>query len=195
MFLHKHRYARIADGSVNSVGVVCSQEVVRFNTLRRAVAKNLSDLQKAIVGTIVMSGPIETIYNCFIFNVLPDAWGEDGEGYPSLKPLSSWSNDFLDRLDFIGKWLHEGPPPTFCISYFFFPQGFMTGVKQTFSRKTKIAIDTLMFKTNMTRKQPSDITIKPENGVYIHGAFMQGARFDQEKMLMAESYVLLGIIC
>ena len=185
---HATTYARIEDGSVNSVGVVCSQEKVRFNNLRRAVEKHLSDLQKAIVGTIVMSLPMEILYNCFVYNTLPDAWSEDGEGYPSLKPLSSWSNDFLDRLEFIGDWLCKGPPDTFCISYFFFPQGFMTGVKQTFSRKTQIAIDILTFKTNLTRKQPEEITAPPDVGVYLHGAFMQGARFDQSQMLMAESF-------
>jgi dynein heavy chain len=184
---HPSTYARIEDGSVNSVGVVCSQEIVRFNNLRRAVEKHLVDLQKAIVGTIVMSLPMEVLYNCFVFNTLPDAWGEDGAGYPSLKPLSSWSNDFIDRLKFIGSWLTEGPPNTFCISYFFFPQGFMTGVKQTFSRKTQIAIDILTFKTNVTRRQPDSVTLKPSVGVYIHGAFMQGARFNQTRMMMAES--------
>merc|ERR1712100_347484 len=140
---------------------------------------------------------MEKIYGCYVYNVLPEAWGEDGDGYPSLKPLSSWSSDFLDRLNFIGNWLTCGPPNAFCISYFFFPQGFMTGIKQTYSRKTKIAIDTLTFKTNFTRRnQPSDILSKPGDGVFIYGLFMQGARFDQEKMLMTESlpHVLFDVL-
>ena len=55
---------------------------MRFNNLRKAVEKHLGDLQKAIVGTTVMSLPMEVLYNCFIYNTLPDAWSEDGDGYP-----------------------------------------------------------------------------------------------------------------
>eukprot|EP00501_MAST-03F_sp_TOSAG23-6_P001833 GSMAST32.ASY1.ANO1.1911.1 assembled CDS len=74
--------------------------------------------------------------------------------YPSLKPLESWIKDFFER--------------------FYFPQGFMTAVLQTHSRKTKIAVDTLTF-------QMKNI------GVYIHGLYMQGARFDITTMNMTES--------
>jgi len=185
---HVSTFAKIADGSVNSVGVVCGQEMIRFNKLASTVRKLLIMLTKAIKGLIVMSGPLEKMFNCFVFQKVPDEWGEDGVGYPSLCPLGSWVEDFFQRLKFIGDWLTTGPPNSFWISGFFFPQGFMTGTLQTYSRKTHIAIDTLGFKTVMTAVDHDSLTSPPEDGAYVHGAFMQGARFERSTLLMAESH-------
>merc|ERR1719198_1079587 len=92
----------------------------------------LRDLQKAIKGFIVMSGPLEDMYNCFIFQRVPAQW--ENAGYPCLKPLASWIEDFFLRLSTTNTWLMEGPPITYWMSGYFFPQGFMTGVKQAYSR-------------------------------------------------------------
>lgn len=34
-------------------------------------------------GIVVMSGPLETMYNCFLLNRVPPAW--ENAGYPCLK--------------------------------------------------------------------------------------------------------------
>lgn len=65
----------------------------------------------------------------------------------------------------------------------------MTGVLQTHSRQTHIAIDTLTFRTRMTAMDPEDVEDAAESGVYVHGLFMQGARFDRATLRMAESKV------
>lgn len=35
----------------------------------------------------------------------------------------------------------------------------------------------------------------PTDGVYIHGLFMEGARFDRDEMLMAESVSVVHVQC
>lgn len=80
---------------------------------------------------------------------IPEPWLSTSLGYPCLKPLASWFEDFLKRLEFMNKWIQEGPPVSYWLSCFFFPQGFMTAVLQTHARKNGIPIDTLAFRTNI----------------------------------------------
>lgn len=93
----------------------------------------------------------------------------------------------MGRIDFMGAWLLEGPRPAYWLSGFFFPQGFMTAVKQTYSRDNQIAVDTLRIASEMTALEPTELTSPPDVGAYVYGLYMEGGRFDREKMLMAES--------
>merc|ERR1711991_1251878 len=172
----------------NSLGVFLRQELARFNAMISVVAKSLIELDKAMRGIVVMSAALEDMYNCFIFQRVPTPWSDKGAGYPCLKPLASWVEDFFLRLDFMKSWLEEGPRPQYWLSGFFFPQGFMTAIKQTFSRKYHIAVDTLLVGCKMTPVlEHDDMDSIPEDGSYIYGAFMQGARFDTKTMKMAAS--------
>ena len=138
----------------------------RFNDLVEVIAKSLVDLKRAIKGLIVMSGPLEEMFKCFVFQQIPPVW--EAVSFPSLKPLAAWQVDFFKRLGMVDKWLREGPPTSFWIPGFFFPQGFMTAVLQTHARKTSIPIDTLSFKTQMTDRWEQQIVETPEHGAYMY---------------------------
>jgi dynein heavy chain len=84
------------------------------------------------------------MYIAFQNNGLPGIWKK--VSYASLKPLSSWFKDMLERVSFLRAWLVGKPPVCYWMSGFYFPQGFLTGVLQTHSRQYKIPIDTLSFK-------------------------------------------------
>jgi len=90
------------------------------------------------------------------------------------------------RLAALDLWLKDGPPRCFWLSGFFFPQGFMTGALQTYARKTRIAIDTLTFKTNIMSMDKEDVAVAPEDGVYVYGLFLEGARWDREAARLSE---------
>lgn len=49
------------------------------------------------------------------------------KGFLSLKPLNSWTNDLVSRINFLTTWVDEGTPDVFWVSGFFFPQAFITG--------------------------------------------------------------------
>ena len=136
-----------------------------------------------------MSQDLENIMVCIQNAKIPDTWLSTSLGYPCLKPVASWFEDFLKRLEFMKDWLANGPPLSYWISCFFFPQCFMTATLQTYARKTQTPIDTLAFRTNVLPLQIEYLNeeAKPEIGVNVHGMFMQGAKWSYEKKCLDDS--------
>jgi dynein heavy chain len=149
------------------------------------MAHTLDQLDKAIQGTVVMSQPLEDMANRFNDDKVPDQW--ENVGYPCLKPLSSWIPDLIKRVEFISSWLYSGPPATFWLPSFFFPQGFMTAAMQTYARKTATAIDTLQFKSHVVDGFEDSITEAPEDGVNLHGLFLEGCGWSASRNTLEDS--------
>ena len=172
-------------GQPLSLGVFVGQEIDRFNALLAVMKHTLVQLDKAIQGTVVMSAALEAMARAFNDDKVPSQW--EGVGYPSLKPLSSWIPDLLLRVDFLAKWLYEGPPATYWLPAFFFPQGFMTAAMQTYARKTATAIDTLQFRSHVCAGFADSITEGPEDGVNIHGLFLEGCAWSASRGTLEDS--------
>ena len=162
------------------------QESDKFINLIKIIKSTLNTLELAVKGLIVMSPELEKVYQSFLNKQVPKLWEDNA--YLSMKPLSNWIVDFIERVQFMNKWLVEGPPKSFWISAFFFPQGFNTAVLQTYARKTNEPIDSLTFRTNILKyhKNDADLLV-PDDGLNIHGLFLQGASWEVEKGVLRES--------
>ena len=90
-----------------------------MNLLIVKIKITLSDLVKAIQGTIVMSDLLESIFDSFILKKVPYIW--EKVAYPSLKPLASWIPDLLNRIEFMKDWVAKNYMHSYWISSFFFP--------------------------------------------------------------------------
>ena len=84
------------------------------------------------------------MYIAFLNNQIPPNWSK--KSYSTLKPLASWFKDLIARVGFLKLWMEKDYIPAYWMSGLFYPQGFLTGVLQTHSRKYKIPINKLNFK-------------------------------------------------
>jgi len=168
-----------------SMNTVLVQECIRYNGLLSVMHRNLPDIQKALKGLVVMSSELDSMGTAMVAQKVPEIW--EARAYPSLKPLNSWVAELLERLEFIQAWVDDGIPACFWISGFYFPQAFLTGTRQNYARKHKLPIDTLDFNFNVLETSYEELKAKPEDGCYIRGLFLEGARWNRETKVLDDS--------
>ena len=174
-------------GLIAPLSIILLQEMGRFNKLINKVTISLEQLQKGIEGSIVMSQDLDEMYSSILNSQVPETWTKIA--YPSLKPLSSWFEDLVKRTEFMRLWLTQGKPASFWLPSFFYPQSFLTSILQTFARKHQLPIDKLNFAYEVLDIPVEALIKPPENGAYIYGLFIQGARWDEEAKALGDQWV------
>ncbi|MCQ2815680.1 MAG: hypothetical protein MJ252_00290 [archaeon] len=169
-----------------SMNTVLVQEVIKYNVLLNLMKVNMANVEKALTGRIVMNDELESIVNCFYNNLVPKKWID--KGFLSMKPLMSWVADLNERINFFKDWYEKGTPVCFALSKFSFPQAFITGTLQNFARKHKCEIDLLSFEFKVLDDlTPDKVTERPEDGAYVYGMFLEGAKWSYEKHVVDTS--------
>merc|ERR1711976_105184 len=160
------------------------QEAEKYNGLLKKIKKNISDLKKVVKGLVVLNNELEQILDYIYKQKVPIAWSDV---FLSEKPLFSWIEDLNNRINFFKKWIKEKKPKVFWFPGFSFPQAFITGITQNYARKKKIEIDRIEFEFKFL---DNNIDIEdldyPENGVYVKGLFIEGAKWDNKERIIVE---------
>jgi len=96
------------------------QEVEKYNHLMRIMIIHLKNVQLALVGEVVMSAELDALATALFNNQVPFEWNEKN-GFLTLKPLATWFNDLVGRVEFIDGWIKNGLPYVFWLNKFVFP--------------------------------------------------------------------------
>ena len=94
-----------------SMNTVLFQEVVKYQRLLLRMETSLANVQKALVGRIVMSEELELVSTAMYDNQVPESWSD--VGFLSLKPLSAWFVELKERIKFLNEWILNGTPNVF----------------------------------------------------------------------------------
>lgn len=116
-------------------------------------------------------------------NRVPDAWKNC---YMSLKPLQSWVEDLILRVNQLNNWTFKGQPNVFWISGFSFPTGFITALLQQSARKLRVPIDQFGWEFNFL-PYDTPVAVPAKEGAYVEGLFIEGAKWDGEKTYIVEA--------
>ncbi|XP_049887204.1 dynein axonemal heavy chain 7-like [Pectinophora gossypiella] len=174
----------IRPADMTPMSIVVIQEAARYERLVDVVRSSSRAVIGAVQGISVLTDVTEEVLTSMVRGRIPTLW--IGKSYPSLKPLAAYVNDLLARLEFLQHWHQYGPPIIFWLSGFYFPQAFLTAAQQSFARKYKIPIDQLAFHYEVQREQQKDAP--PDEGVFIKGLFLEGARWNMDEYCVDESF-------
>jgi dynein heavy chain len=87
--------------------------------------------------------------------------------------------DLLLRVDQLVKWTEKfETPKSIWLPGLFNPSSYLTAAQQVTARKTGLALDKMTIETHVTTMwDPSEVKDYAEDGCYIHGLYLEGARW------------------
>ncbi|KAI9209879.1 dynein heavy chain and region D6 of dynein motor-domain-containing protein, partial [Polychytrium aggregatum] len=165
---------------------VAIQECDRMMILMTEIRRSLKELALGLKGDLTITENMEALMNAMFLNQVPASW--EKLAYPSLQGLASWYADLLLRIKELENWVAEFQlPAVIWISGLFNPQSFLTAIMQTTARKSEWPLDRMILTVDVTKKAREEFSGAPREGAYIHGLFMEGARWDINTSLIQES--------
>ncbi|KAJ8600462.1 hypothetical protein CTAYLR_001460 [Chrysophaeum taylorii] len=170
------------------------QEIQRLQAVIAKVRFQLTQLQLAIRGEVVMTAELQEALDKIADACAPNAWiyTLTGDEFSWILPaLGLWFSSLIARDDQLRTWLNSGRPLCYWLTGFFNPTGFLTAMKQEVTRKHKAdkwALDDVVYRTEVQGfERVEQVRQSPPEGVYVHGMFLDGAAYDKKEGILVES--------
>jgi dynein heavy chain len=160
---------------------VLLQELERFNKLLDKMLETLTNLKRALNGEIGMSQELDDLAASLFNGFLPSAWRTLCP--QTEKNLVNWLEHLKKRDAQYKIWESQKEEPNAVwLSGLHIPESYLTALIQTTCRKKGIALDKATLYTDVTRmKSPEEVKQKPEDGCYVYGLYLEGARWNIDK--------------
>ncbi|KAK3924935.1 Dynein heavy chain 10, axonemal [Frankliniella fusca] len=167
--------------------VVLLQELARFNRLIQCMHSTLSSLRKALAGEIGMNSILDNVASSLYNGQLPDEWRRYAPA--TCKSLGSWMQHFERRNEQYHSWTIGGDPMVMWLSGLHIPESYLAALVQTACRKNGWSLDRSAMYTTVTKYCSLDeVEERPEEGCYVIGLYLEGARWDSEGQCLARSF-------
>jgi len=151
------------------------QEIERYNELLAKTRESIKLLQLGIKGFIVISSEQEEVISSLFLGAVPSSWLF---AYPSMKPMSSWLPDLVERIEQLNTWSFNGVPKVMWLGGVTYPTSLLTALLQASARKNMVSVDTLSFDFIVQTAAESGISALPKEGAYVKNMILEGAKWD-----------------
>ncbi|XP_075314376.1 dynein axonemal heavy chain 9 [Odontesthes bonariensis] len=166
--------------------VVALQECERMNVLTQEIRRSLCELSLGLKGELTMTSDMENLQNAIFLDTVPESWTK--RAYPSMSGLSLWFTDLLARIKELEAWSADFIlPSAVWLAGFFNPQSFLTAIMQAMARRNEWPLDSMCLQCDVTKKNREDFSSPPREGAYIHGLYMEGARWDTQTGMIVDA--------
>ncbi|XP_013068368.2 dynein beta chain, ciliary [Biomphalaria glabrata] len=166
--------------------VVAFQECERMNMLMSEMRRSLKELDLGLKGELTITADMEDLSNSLFLDNVPANWAK--RAYPSLYNLAAWYADLLQRIKELETWTSDFQlPAAVWLGGFFNPQSFLTAIMQQMARKNEWPLDRMCLQCDVTKKSREDMAGPPREGAYVHGLYMEGARWDMQTGMIGEA--------
>lgn len=188
--------AKLLTGPHAPYVVLVVQECGRMNVLLEAMAASLDEVNKGLSGQLNITDAMEDLVTALSIDEVPGrnpfhsiSW--EKLAWPSTKSLSGWFTDVLLRVAQLSEWqtsmMH---PVSTWLPGLGNPTAFLTAVKQVSARANTLPLDNMTVETHITVMQTyEDATEQGQyapDGAFVHGLYIQGARWSAEGHVIAE---------
>jgi dynein heavy chain len=179
--------------------LVALQESGRMNVLLAEIHRSLEELQKGLAGALNMTNLMEELVLSLSINQVPGrnpfhkaSW--EKLAWFSMKSLSSWFPDMILRCDGLRAWGETLKLPfSLWLPSLFNPTSFLTAIKQATARAESLPLDNMSTETHCsTMLDPDQADHYPPDGAYVHGLFIEGARWQDPEEAKAYAYQVPG---
>lgn len=155
-----------------------------MNGLINEIRRSLIELDKGMKGQLNMSQPMEDLILAISINQWPGRnpfsqckW--ESKAWPSMKNLVSQFADMMLRIAQLVRWSADLVTPfSVWLPGLFNPTSYLTAVMQVTARRTGLPLDQMTTETHVsTFLKPDLIDYYPVDGAFVHGLYIEGARW------------------
>ncbi|KAG6801134.1 dynein heavy chain 10, axonemal [Apis mellifera caucasica] len=172
--------------TVTPTSIVLLQELERFNKLIRMMKRSLIQLRKAIAGEIGMDMTLESIATALYNGVLPSQWAMLAPD--TKKTLAGWIEHFEKRIQQYNNWAITGEPIVLWLAGLHIPETYLAALVQMACHRNNWSLDRSLIYTAVSKfTKPEYVEDKPDQGCYVSGLYLEGARWDLNEQCLKRS--------